>query len=308
MRYPLPVAALLVVSAACTSDPFPTVGGNQGGSSGAVQVLLTDSPFPFDQVKRADLYVVRVVAGSDSGINGALCSGATPIAEPKQRYDLLALQRGTVALLGNSSLPVGSYAAVCITINTDSSSLTLDDGTVLRHDTDPGINWSGSGERIIKADIFDPIAVAAGGGTFVIHIDVGRSFIPAADVMPAGPDGWFYYVPAVDAVDPAAVGSISGTVVGSAATAGAPVPKASVRAMVGNPSMDAGTWFVAATGSTDAEGKFKLGFLAPSSRWASPGWVYIVEAYPPGGSAPQRDTSVTVLPGQETVAETITMP
>jgi hypothetical protein len=308
MRYPLPIAALLLLSGACTSDPFPTVGGNQGGNTGAVQVLLTDSPFPFDQVKRADLYVVRVMAGSDSGINGSLCTGATTIAEPKQRYDLLALQRGTVALLGLSSLPVGSYRDVCITINTDSSSLTLNDGTVLRHDTDPGINWSGSGERIIKVDIFDPIAVVAAGGTFVIHFDVGRSFIPAADVTPAGPDGWFYYVPAVDAVDPGAVGSITGTVVGSAATAGASVPQASIRAMVGNPSMDAGTWFVAATGSTDALGKFKLAFLAPSSRWTGAGWVYIVEAYPPGGSTPQRDTGVTVLPGQETVAETFTMP
>jgi hypothetical protein len=78
--------------------------------------------------------------------------------------------------------------------------------------------------------------------------------------------------------------------------------------MVGNPSMDAGTWFVAATGSTDALGKFNLAFLAPSSRWTGAGWVYIVEAYPPGGSTPLRDTGVTVLPGQETAVGTITMP
>lgn len=306
MRAPLCAATLLVMSiAGCSSDSVDPGGG---GGTGGVKVLLTDSPFPFDLVSRADLYVVRVVAGTDSGSIGSECSGATTIAEPKRRFDLLALQRGTTAELGNGSLPDGDYGAVCITINTDSSSLTLKDGTVMSHSTDPGINWSGSGERIIKADIFHPIAVVDTSATFVIHFDVGQSFIPAADVEPVGPEGWFYYVPAVDVVDPATVGAISGTVVGGAGAPG-PIAGASIRAMVGDPGMDPGTWFVAATGTTDSLGHFKLAFLTPSSGLLGAGWVYIVEVYPPSTSSlgVQRVTNPSVTPNAETALGTITL-
>ncbi len=303
MRLPLFAAAALVLSAgACNSDP---VGAGTG--SGGIKVLLTDSPFPFDLVARADIFVVRVAAGTDSGSTGSDCSGATALAEPNKRFDLLALQRGTTASLGEGSLPNGSYGAVCITINTDSSSLTLKDGTVLRHDTDPGINWSASGQRIIKADIFQPIAVVDTSATFVIHFDVGKSFIPAADIEPVGTEGWYYYIPAVEAIDPTTVGAISGTVGDSSAT---PIAGASVRAMVGDPGMAPGTWYVAATGTTDAQGHFALSFLKPSGELLGAGWVYIVECYPPTTSSLglQRVEGVTVNAGETTALGTVTLP
>ena len=243
----LSAALMAVLLAACTSGPVSPSHGGTGG----VKVLLTDSPFPFDQMSRADLYIVRVTAGTDSGSTGSACSGAIPLAEPRQRFNLLDLQRGTTADLGQGSLPDGDYTAVCITINTDSSSLTLKTGQVLDHASDPGVNWSATGERIIKADIFRPIAVVDTTGTFVIHFDVGRSFIPAADVEPVGPEGWFYYVPAIDVVDPSTVGSVTGTVMSGDSL---PLAGASIRAMVGDPAMDPGTWYAAATGTSDGTG------------------------------------------------------
>lgn len=306
--YPIVVNA--AGSGVTTATATLTVVVVNGGGVGGVKVLLTDSPFPFDLVARADLFIVRVVAGTDSGSTGSTCSGATTIAEPKRRFDLLALQHGTTAPMGEGSLSDGSYGAVCITINTDSSSLTLKDGTVLRHDTDPGINWSATGERIIKADIFQPIAVVDTAATFVIHFDVGESFIPFADVTPVGPRGWFFYVPAIDVMDLATTGAISGTVVGGPGTP-APVANASIRAMLGDSSMAPDTWFVAATGATDPLGHFKLAFLSPSSRWTGPGWVYIVEAHPPSTSTSslevQRIPGVTVSASAETALGTITL-
>ena len=46
---------------------------------------------------------------------------------------------------------------------------------------------------------------------------------------------------------------------------------ASVRLMVGVPSAGAGTWFVAATGTTDDAGSFTLAYVIPSSYWAAHG-------------------------------------
>ena len=309
MRTPfLASAVLALLFAACSSDAVNPGGGGGGDATGGIKVLLTDSPFPFDLVARADVYIVRVDAGVDSGSIGADCRNATTIVEPRKRFDLLTLQRGITSQMGKGSLPDGDYGAVCVTINTDSSSLTLKDGTVLRHDTDPGINWSGSGERIIKADILSPIPVVDTQATFVIHFDVGKSFIPATDVEPPGPAGWFDYIPAIEAIDPDMVGSITGTVASGSGTP-APVANASIRAMVGNPAMDPGTWFVSATGTSDSLGHFKLAFLLPSSHWTGASWVYIVEVYPPSTSAleVQRIPGVTVTAGAETALGTITL-
>jgi len=297
------VGASLVLSliaggalAGCSSSAAPS-----GSATANVSVLLTDSPFPFDQFSRADLFIVSVAAGVDSGSGGAQCTGATVVARPGRTIDLLALQHGVTELLGTADLPAGDYGAVCITIDTDRSSLTMKSGTVLAHNTNPGINWSATGQRIIKTNIFQPIGVSDSSGTILIHFDVGRSFIPSADVTPPGPANWYYYVPAIDAMDPATVGSISGTVVdgqaGSAAVAGA-----SVRVMVGDPSWAPDTWFVAATGATDAQGRFTLAYLAPSAHWATHGWVYTVEVYPPTmmTRAVARRSGVAVTAGSQT--------
>ena len=281
--------------AGCGSSSAPS-----GTGSANVSVLLTDSPFPFDQFSRADLYVVSVAAGVDSGSGGGQCTGATIVAQPDRAIDLLALQHGVTELLGKADLPAGDYGAVCITIDTDRSSLTMKNGTVLAHNTDPGINWSATGQRIIKTNIFQPIGVTDRAGTILIHFDVGRSFIPSADVTPPGPAGWYYYVPAIDAMDPATVGSITGSVV-DARTGATPVVGASVRAMVGDPNWAPDTWFVAATGTTDAQGRFTLAYLPPSAHWATHGWVYTVEAYPPTTMvrAVTRRSGVAVTAGGE---------
>jgi hypothetical protein len=292
-------AGVLLAASGCTmSSSDPVVGG-----TGNVSVLLTDSPFPFDLVSRADLYVVSVSAGTDSGTTGGACTNAHVIATPNRTYDLLALQRGTTATLANAALPPGDYAAVCMTINVDSSSLTLKDGRVLTGSSSPVIDWSAQGqsERILKANLFKPIAVTDNGGTFVIHFDVGKSFIPLSDVEPPRADSGYAFVPSLEAIDPASTGTVTGEVA-DGGNGGASLPNASVRLMVGVPSAGAGTWFVAATGTTDAAGNFTLAYVVPSSYWASHGWSYIVEAYAPStmDRSVARRSPVTVLPGSPT--------
>lgn len=286
---------LLVAATATCSDPDPA---DSGTPSTATSIMITDTPFPYDLVARADLFIVRVTVGTDSGSTGSACSGAVEVAAPNRTIDLLALQHGTTALLDTFKLTAGDYRAVCVTINTDLSSLTLRDGRTLTGTSSPVIDWSGSGERIIKADVHDPIAIADSGGNILIHFDVGRSFIPLQDVEPPRSDSGFAFIATVEAFDPSKTGSISGRIVAGSA-AGAPVVNASIRALVGNPDNAEGTWFVAGTGTTDAAGNFKLAYLSPSTRWAGAGWEYILAADAPTalGLGPVRVKGVEVTTG-----------
>ncbi len=279
VTHKLAVLAVLVAGTATCSDPDPA---DSGAPSSATSILITDTPFPYDLVARADLFIVRVTVGTDSGSTGSACTGAVEVAAPNRTIDLLALQHGTTALLDTIKLPAGDYRAVCVTINTDLSSLTLRDGRTLTGTSSPGIDWSGAGERILKSNVPEPIAIADSGGNILIHFDVGRSFIPLQDVEPPRTDSGFAFIATVEAFDPSRTGSISGTLRATSGM-GAPIANASIRALVGNPDNAEGTWFVAGTGTTDAAGNFTLAYLSPSTRWASAGWAYILAADAPTG-------------------------
>lgn len=293
-----------VIAGGCSdnTETPPIVGG-------LTSILIADTPFPYDVVAEANLFVVRVEAGADSGAGGATCTNATVVATPNRQIDLLTLQGGITATLGTATLPAGDYHAVCITINTDLSNLVLRDGRVLTGTSSPVIDWSGRGERIIKADIFDPIPVTDSGGTILIHFDVGKSFIPLQDVFPPRTDSGYAFIAVTEALNPAATGSISGTVVATT-SGGTPLPHASIRVMVGDSSQAENTWFVAGTGTTDTTGHFRISYLSPSSRWAPPGWVYNLVADAPSTTSflPVTIKGVTVVAPTETPLGEIVLP
>ncbi|MEO8635431.1 MAG: DUF4382 domain-containing protein [Gemmatimonadales bacterium] len=283
--------------------------GSPPDVEGLTSVQITDTPFPYDVVEHANLFIVQVEAGTDSGSGGSGCTNATVVATPNRTIDLLALQGGTTATLGETKLSAGDYRAVCITINTDLSSLVLRDGRILTGTSSPVIDWSGSGTRIIKADIFDSIPVTDSGGTILIHFDVGKSFIPLQDVFPPRTDSGYAFIAVTEALYPPHAGSISGTVVGTA-SGGTPIPHSSIRAMVGDSAMAENTWFVAGTGTTDTTGHFKIAYLAPSSRWAPQGWVYnlVVDAPSTTSFLPVTTKGVTVVAPTETPLGEIVLP
>lgn len=295
------LAAVIAGGCADSQTPPPPLG--------STDILIADTPFPYDVVAEANLFVVRVEAGIDSGAGGGSCTNATVVATPNRQIDLLALQGGITATLGTADLAAGDYRAVCITINTDLSNLVLRDGRILTGTSSPVIDWSGSGERIIKADIFDPIPVTDSGGTILIHFDVGKSFIPLQDVFPPRTDSGYAFIAVTEALNPAATGSISGTVVATT-SGGTPLPHASIRAMVGDSSQSENTWFVAGTGTTDTTGHFRISYLSPSTRWAPPGWVYNLVADAPSKTSflPVTIKGVTVVAPSETPLGEIVLP
>jgi hypothetical protein len=286
----VPVVALAVAGAACSDSSGPPEGMSRA------RVLLTDAPFPFDAVKRVDVYVVSVAAATTADTSGG--AGWLTIAEPHQRFDLLALQGGQATLIGQGDVPAAQYAAVRLVIDVDSSSVTLADGT-------PAVvNWQGSGEKTLYALVEQPLALWVPGTELnvVIDFDVGRSFMPQYGL--AADDLQFLFIPWIRAVTDAGTGVLAGTITGANAPSEVlgPVPTASVTAYRYIPSdFGPAMTYAASTGRTDAQGHYAIHYL--------PAGDYIVEVYPPSGfsAGVAYSAPITVNMGETTQLD-LTLP
>jgi uncharacterized protein DUF4382 len=300
----IPFVAALVLAAACSDS-----GSQDPGGEGSTRVLLTDAPFPFDRVARVDVYIVSV-SGSLSPDTSAAGSFVT-LAEPHRRINLLALQDGASDELGSLDLPPGVITAVRLIIDTDSSSLTLKDGTVLTGESSPGIAWqSSAGRPVLNALIHEQIQVPNTGGTVVIDFDVGKAFITPQEIDPASTDEGFIFSPVVRAAD----GTRTGSIVGVVRSGGAPVEDASLRLYLGNPADPENTWSVLGTAHTSAAGSFTFSYVTRSDYWtglpAHQADTYIVAVDPPSalGAGRVLTPDVSVTAGQETDLGTIALP
>lgn len=281
----LVVAALLV---GCSTQTASVI-----GQRGATQVLLTDAPFPYDQVSRVDVYIERISAGVTVDTGG---DGPGTIVAPRRRFNLLALSDGAVADLGTGSLLTGSYVHVAIGINADSSSITLRNNTVLT--SGHGINWLGPSVFSIIAFTDPPIQVTEQGAVVVIDFNLGRSFRP---VNPADASAGFEFIGYVAVLNTALTGSLRGAVTGAG---DGPIPDASVTLLTKNPvySADTATWGVSGTARTDAAGMFRMAYVRPD-----PSYVLLVEA-PSSSAFGAVARSVAVAVGPETQLGTIVAP
>ena len=284
-------------------------GGPGISAEGTTRILLTDAPFPFDRVQRVDVHVVSV-SGSLTPDTSAAGSFMT-LAAPDRTINLLALQRGVTDELGELDLPDGVITAVRLVIDTDQSSITLDDGTVLTGSSTPGIAWqSSAGRPVLNALIHEQIDVPDSGGTVVIDFDVGKAFLTPQELDPASTDEGFIFSPVLRAAD----GTKTGSIVGVVRVETAPVANASLRLYLGDPAGPENTWSVLGTAGSDATGAFEFSFVTRSAHWTQvPAQVdsrYIIAVDPPQGLAAERVLvpDVTVTAGQETDLGVIVLP
>lgn len=267
-------AAVAAAVLACSDDPTDL------GSDGQTRVLLTDSPFPFDDVASVDVYFVQIDASTqrDTGVS-ADDQSWVPIVAPKKTLDLLELQDGTTALVGEGDLPADVYKSVRVAIDADQSRITMNDGS------HPQVNWQG-GLMWLHAFVEDPLDVPAEGASIVIDFDVGRSFdyIAGSDTVP----GYFVFFPVLRAVNEATTGTLVGTVTADPEGDGsfAPVEGAVVTVRFGDPTLPSNTWWTAATGRTDAAGAYRIAYLSERQ--------FIVTAEPPHAVAAVPVTRVEV--------------
>jgi hypothetical protein len=236
-------AALGAIGVACYQDEVLN-----GPASAPTKVLLTDDPFPFDSVSSVTIYVTRIEASAQFDTIGA--ASWVEIAAPKKTFDLLTLQQGATALVGEGTINAGQYAAVRMTIDVDKSSLKYLDGS------DAIVHWPGQGEITLYAQVEEPFAVSPAGTEIVIDFDVGRSFLYR---LFGNRD--FVFQTWLRAVNVAATGAIEGTVTRGDGAAPQPVQNANVTVY----DVESFSPYVVATGRTDAQGHYKIAFLRAGS-------------------------------------------
>ena len=96
------MAAAAVGLAACDSSetgPSGTTG------QGKTAVFLTDAPFPFDRIARVDIHVTEIGLSPQADTSQGPPAWIT-VAEPDRTFNLLDLQNGTTALLGEADQKV----------------------------------------------------------------------------------------------------------------------------------------------------------------------------------------------------------
>jgi len=263
----------LMIAPACARDGTLGPGSE---TDGLTQVFLTDAPFPYDRISRVDVFVASVAATAVADTLNQNREGVT-VAEPGHTFNLLDLQGGTTAFMGESALAAGVYHAIRVVIDASRSSVTLDDGS------EAAVDWQGNGEKALYAVVEDPLDVPNQGASIVIDFDVGRSFLPVG--------GGFVFLPWLRAVNEAATGSLGGSLQGRDGSDGllVPVPNASISVFAhGFAPYDGST--PTATAHTDSDGQFFLPFLLGGS--------YTVQVTPPAGfdagAATETGVSVTV--------------
>src|SRR5438309_775619 len=236
MRFRVPLVimgsifAAGIAAVACYRDDIP---GPPRGKPLA-RVLLTDAPFPFDSVASVNLYVVSVEAATtpDTGSRATW----TTVAEPHRTFNLLAVQQGATAFVGEGELPVGQYRAIRMTIDVDSSSVLWGDGTRAQ------VDW-GAGRWTLYAWVQPPFSVGDAGADIVLDFDVGLSF--PYDLFG---DGHFAFGPWLRAVNSAATGAIAGTVTTDYTGTTTPLRNASITVYAGGVPTSTSGYPIVATG------------------------------------------------------------
>ena len=240
--------------------------------SGTLTVHLTDAPFPFSEVERVDVHVVRIDARrtepseSDAENEEDMQQWVT-IASPDEVINLLDLAGGVTTNLGQATIPTGVYSGFRLVIDPALSSVTLKDGT------EPDVHWPSAAQTGIKVKLDAPVEVDEDGSVLVLDFDVGRSFVLRGnDIRNNG----LLFKPVVRGTAVDITGSATGVVRGDDAN-GPLVANATVEVLkAGTLITDTDVNNVVATTSTDANGAFKFGFLMPGT--------YVLRATPPSGS------------------------
>jgi hypothetical protein len=315
MRHPVTSIAIAgltacatIALAACSSTDSAT----SPSATGSVSVVLTDAPFPFDSVERADLFVVRIdgrisdadsadaEAGrdDDSNSNNDPLRGWVTLAAPNQTFNLLNLQNGKSANLGQTTLATGTYRGFRLILDASKSSITLRNGSVLTG-INSGIKFPSAARTGIKIKLAQPFVVVSGGSQMIIDFDLGHSFVMRGNSI--GRNG-LLFKPVIRATASEQTGGISGTVHATTAT-GATVANASIEILkAGTALTDTVSSNVVATTKTDSVGAYTALWLQPA--------IYVVRATPPAGSTnqPALASNVTVTSGKTTSGTDIVLP
>src|SRR6202140_649727 len=257
---------------------------SSGTGTGLLTVRMTDAPFPFSDVARVDVFVVRVDARTSEPTDAeatdeSSTSGWTTVATPNASINLLDLGDGKTTNLGATTLATGTYNGFRLIIDPSKSSITLTDGTT------PAIMFPSAAQSGIKINLDKPIVLTENGSVMTLDFNIGRSFVMRGNNARNG----FLFKPVVRAVAEDITGSVTGSVHANSAT-GAAVPDATVEVLAaGSLVTDADPTHVVSSTNSEPSGNFRIAFLLPGT--------YVLRATPPAASG----FKPALLPGGLTI-------
>jgi hypothetical protein len=281
------------------------------GTTGTLALALTDAPFPFDSVASADLFIVRIdgrnsaadSSAADSAVNDTN-SNTDPakrwvtLATPNAAFNLLDLQGGKLANLGQITLPVGTYNGFRLILDPQQSSITLKNGTVLTGGN--GIVFPSASRTGIKINLDHSVVLDATGTQMIIDFDLGHSFVMRGHSIE---QNGLLFKPVIRATASVLqTGGISGTV-HATTTTGDVVSGATVEILKNGTSLtDTVSANVIATTSTDDAGAYTVLYLQPGT--------YAVRVTPPSTSTNSAAlvSDVSVTAGETTSGTDVVLP
>lgn len=168
--------------------------GTGGPQLSQVTVRLTDAGGP--AISEASAWISTVyLVGADGTSRDTIATG------PSTEYDLLSLQGGVTAFLGDASIPAGDYAQLRLVVD---SAMVLLDG-----EADPRMLKVPSGMQTgIKVEFGGPVHVLPGRTDILVDFDVARSFVVTG---PPQSPVHVLFKPVLHGVVTDQSGSISGT-------------------------------------------------------------------------------------------------
>jgi hypothetical protein len=132
-----------------------------------VRLYLTDTPA--EQIESAVVWISRaylVPAGENEEF--------VTLTDEPQEYDLLTLQNGVTALLGEATIPEDDYEQLRLVV--DSARLTLVEGATFADGERSRLLFVPSGMQTgIKVNFGGPLTIS-GGTDIVVDFDVSRNF------------------------------------------------------------------------------------------------------------------------------------
>lgn len=166
--------------------------GGAGPQMSHVFVRLTDAPAG---ITSASAWISTVyLVGGDGVPRDTITTG------PSKEYDLLSLQGGVTALLGDQTIPAGDYQQLRLVVD---SAFVLLDG-----ETDPRILKVPSGMQTgIKVEWNGPVHIQPGQTVLTVDFDVSQSFVITGPTPPRQ----VLFKPVLHGVVQDVAGSISGT-------------------------------------------------------------------------------------------------
>jgi len=160
-------AAWMAAIAVLACDTVPGANVVAGSTMSRVRLHLTDAPDPAIESAVVWISSAFLIPGADSQ--------PVILTDEQQEYDLLQLQNGVTALLGDSTVPAGTYSQLRLVVDsarlTLAAGVTFDDGSSTKSLKVP--SGSESGIKVSfpgQLDLTDSAEV-------VVDFDVAKNFV-----------------------------------------------------------------------------------------------------------------------------------